>query len=105
MEKERHRASAMGYPDPVNDTYEDTGKMYDDVIKHFIQTLIASSGKQHHLVVASHNQQSLFNAIKVMKDNGIPKDTEQIVFGQIFGMGEQISMPLGEQTNESNAWC
>lgn len=51
----------------------------------------------HYLVVASHNQESLFNAIQVMKDNGLEKNCENVVFGQIYGMGEQISMPLGKR--------
>ena len=29
MEKERLRASQQGYPDPVNDTYQDTCLLYD----------------------------------------------------------------------------
>ena len=29
LEKERKLAGQKGYPDPINDTYEDTGKMYD----------------------------------------------------------------------------
>ena len=50
----------------------------------------------HYLVVASHNQESLFKAIKVLRDNGLERGCENVVFGQIYGMGEQISMPLGQ---------
>jgi len=94
MEKERAKAKAEGYPDPVNDSYEDTGKLYDEVIRYMMETLIKDDNKEHYLVVASHNQESLFNAIEVMKRNKIEKASEKVVFGQIFGMGEQISMPL-----------
>jgi len=109
MEKERLRASQQGYPDPVNDTYQDTCLLYDRVVKHMIENFIAASdvssenggyksngafSEGHYLVVASHNQESLFNAIGVMRDNGLGKNCENVVFGQIYGMGEQISMPL-----------
>ena len=131
MEKERMRASQQGYPDPVNDTYEDTCQLYDKyetsyiemptmlikeflyfrrVVKHVIENYVAGKNASlkkttsemkfspgHYLVVASHNQESLFNAIQVMKDNGLEKNCENVVFGQIYGMGEQISMPLGKK--------
>ena len=29
LEKERKLAAQRGYQDPINDTYDDTGKMYD----------------------------------------------------------------------------
>ena len=31
-----------------------------------------------------------------MRENGLGKNCENVVFGQIYGMGEQISMPLGK---------
>lgn len=99
MEKERKRAKEMGYPDPVNDNYDATGKMYDSVINHLIQDLLAKSSKNHHLVVATHNEKGLFNAIGTMMENGMENNNEKVVFGQIYGMGEQLSMPLGNNSD------
>ena len=86
MEKERQRASKLGYPDPINDTYADTCTMYDAVISHMLQSLISNGSKQHHVTIATHNQNSLFNAIQAMAENKLPKDSDKVVFGQIFGM-------------------
>ena len=95
MEKERKRAKDLGYPDPVNDNYEATGQMYNNCINHIISDLLNKSPKKHHLVVATHNEEGLSNAIGTMRENCMKNDNEKIVFGQIFGMGEQVSMPLG----------
>lgn len=32
LERERARAADLAYPDPVNDTYEDTGRTYDRLV-------------------------------------------------------------------------
>ena len=36
MEKERKLAAKKGYPDPVNDTYEDTSSMYNNVVDYML---------------------------------------------------------------------
>ena len=93
MEKERKCAKENNYPDPVNDTYEDTGKMYLKVIDYLL------SKNEGYFVIASHNEQAVQEIVKKMKkmENIGPK----FVFGQIYGMGEQITMPLGKSGRAS----
>merc|ERR1719367_1615342 len=65
MEKERKLAKLNGYEDPVNDNYE-----------------------------ATDNESGALHAASKMLQNGIPPDSGRVVFGQIYGMAEQISIPL-----------
>jgi len=37
-----------------------------------------------------------FHAVDEMKKRGIDSGKGHFVFGQIYGMGEQLSMPLGQ---------
>ena len=92
MEKERKLAAKMNYPDPVNDTYEDTGKMYDSVIDHLLQKALTDD---MYLVIASHNEKSVQNAVSQLAHKIDTIGYNKVVFAQIYGMGEQITMPLG----------
>ena len=92
MEKERKLAVKMNYPDPVNDTYEDTGKMYDSVISHLLQK---AKTDDMYLVIASHNEKSVQNAVSQLANTIDTIGYNKVVFAQIYGMGEQITMPLG----------
>lgn len=91
MEKERKMAKEQGRCSPVCDTYEDTNTMYDHVINHMIEYI--SQDQAGYLVVASHNETSVSKASELITQKGL-KTTGSVVFGQIYGMGEQISMPL-----------
>ena len=77
--------------DPVNDTYEATGEMYNRVIGH----LLKGSGNPY-VVVATHNEKGVWHAADIVQSRGIDPKGGRVVFGQIYGMGEQISLPLGE---------
>jgi len=95
MEKERKLAKLNGYVDPVNDNYEATGEMYNRVVDHMMD-IIASDITQDkcNIVVATHNEAGALHAASKMLQNGIPPDSGHVVFGQIYGMAEQISIPL-----------
>ena len=55
MEKERKLAKLKGYLDPVNDSYDKTGEMYNRVIDFLLDE--ASSNSPHlYVVVATHNE-------------------------------------------------
>ena len=102
MEKERKLAAKMNYPDPVNDTYEDTGKMYDSVISHLLQK---AKIDDIYLVIASHNEKSVQNAVSQLANTINTIGYNKVVFAQIYGMGEQITMPLGNfEKYNHNLW-
>ena len=46
-----------------------------------------------YAVVATHNEKAVADIVEMLKRK---TEFNTIVFGQIYGMGEQITMPLGE---------
>ena len=86
MEKEKKLANLHDYPDPINDTYEATGEMYLKVISYLLEK------PEIYAVVATHNETAVGEIVELLKKR---IESNTIVFGQIYGMGEQITMPLG----------
>ncbi|XP_062941773.1 proline dehydrogenase 1, mitochondrial isoform X2 [Cynocephalus volans] len=117
MAQERARAAEIGYEDPINPTYEATNTMY-----HSIQSGVNSQrGKtkvvshlcnlfwclnyvleelKHNakakVMVASHNEDTVRFALSRMEDLGLHPADRQVYFGQLLGMCDQISFPLGQ---------
>lgn len=48
-------------------------------------------------MVASHNEDTVRFAIEKMKEIGISPEDKVICFGQLLGMCDYITMPLGNQ--------
>jgi len=100
MEQERARAAALGYEDPINPDYESTTAMYEKTLMEFlrrIQELKASdSPKRIAAMVASHNEDTVRFTIQKMQELGISPEDKVICFGQLLGMCDQISFPLGQ---------
>jgi proline dehydrogenase len=100
MNQERARAEALNYPDPINPDYEATSDMYHrclDLCMKRIHSLKAE-GKEKRvgIMVASHNEDSVRFAIKRMEELNIKPEDKVICFGQLLGMCDQLSFPLGQ---------
>jgi len=52
--------------------------------------------KRIGIMVASHNEETVRFAIKMMKDFNIRPEDKVICFGQLLGMCDQLSFPLGQ---------
>lgn len=55
--------------------------------------------KRIGIMVASHNEDTVRFAIEKMKEIGISPEDKVICFGQLLGMCDYITMPLGELFN------
>lgn len=53
--------------------------------------------KKIGIMVASHNEDTVRFAIEKMKEIGISPEDKVICFGQLLGMCDYITMPLGEK--------
>ena len=93
LEKERKLAKLGNYPDPVNDTYEATGEMYRKVV-----SFLMDKDNDVYVVVATHNEKAVQAIVaQLMHKQKLESRSKEMVFAQIYGMGEQITMPLGNK--------
>ena len=93
LEKERKLALDQGYPDPINPTYEATGQMYDHVVD-FMTEHISKVGDRCNIVCGTHNEAGALHAASRLTELAIEPKSDRVVFGQIFGMADQISVPM-----------
>ncbi|XP_054710128.1 proline dehydrogenase 1, mitochondrial-like [Uloborus diversus] len=100
MEQERIRAQEIGYPDPINPTYEATSEMYhktlSEVLRQIHEDLTASAEKKIGVMVASHNEDTVRFTVKKMEELGIKPEHKVVCFGQLLGMCDQVSFLLGQ---------
>ncbi|XP_035691457.1 proline dehydrogenase 1, mitochondrial-like isoform X4 [Branchiostoma floridae] len=94
MEQERKRAEAVGYEDPINPDYEATNRMYHKCLDHML-TRIDKYG-DINVMVASHNEDTVKHAIQRMRELNISPADQTVYFGQLLGMCDQVSFPLGQ---------
>ncbi|XP_014239972.1 proline dehydrogenase 1, mitochondrial-like [Cimex lectularius] len=101
MDQERARASAMGYADPINPNFEATTEMYHKTLSECLRRIqkLKDEGKSlGHIgiMVASHNEDTIRFALQKMSEMNIPPESKVICFGQLLGMCDYITFPLGQ---------
>ncbi|KAH0551816.1 proline dehydrogenase 1, mitochondrial [Cotesia glomerata] len=101
IEQERARALAMGYPDPTNPTYQATTESYHRTLMECLKKMkqYKDQGidpKRLAIMVASHNEDTVRFAIEKMKEIGISPEDKVICFGQLLGMCDYVTFPLGQ---------
>lgn len=102
IDQERDRAAKMGYADPINPSYEATTKMYHDTLTECLKRIKELQKDQNGgcnrigIMVASHNEDTVRFALSQMKEMGIDPEDKVICFGQLLGMCDFITFPLGK---------
>ncbi|XP_058822312.1 proline dehydrogenase 1, mitochondrial isoform X1 [Topomyia yanbarensis] len=101
IEQERARAAALGYDDPTNPSFEATTDMYHKTLTECLRRIriLKDAGedpKKIAIMVASHNEDTVRFAIEKMKEIGIHPEDKVICFGQLLGMCDYITFPLGQ---------
>ncbi|KAM8963610.1 hydroxyproline dehydrogenase isoform 2-T2 [Lycaon pictus] len=94
LDKEREVARHQGTEDPIQPNYEATNQSYSRCLELML-TQVSHRGPMCHLMVASHNEESVHHATKRMWDLGIPLDGP-VCFGQLLGMCDHVSLALGQ---------
>lgn len=56
----------------------------------------ATRERRRQVIVASHNEASVTRAASTVTRLGLNPTSGDVVFGQVYGMAENISIPLGE---------
>ncbi|KAG8455781.1 hypothetical protein GDO86_001829 [Hymenochirus boettgeri] len=94
MQQERSRAAEVGYKDPINPTYEKTNEMYHRCLDYVLEEIRHS--RKANVMVASHNEETVTFTLKRMRELEIHPEEKKVYFGQLLGMCDQISFPLGQ---------
>ncbi|GAB5582152.1 hydroxyproline dehydrogenase [Prionailurus iriomotensis] len=94
LDKERAMARHQGTEDPTQPDYEATNQSYSRCLELML-THVSHRGPMCHLMVASHNEESVRQATKRMWELGIPLDGP-VCFGQLLGMCDHVSLALGQ---------
>jgi proline dehydrogenase len=89
MEKERERAEENGYPSPIHENKDATDKCFNKCLRYIVNNL-----KDFSICLGTHNEESTLILTELMKEMGISKDDERIVFAQLLGMSDHITFNL-----------
>ncbi|XP_055450858.1 hydroxyproline dehydrogenase isoform X1 [Psammomys obesus] len=94
LDKERAVAQLHGTEDCTQPDYEATSRSYSRCLELMLRR-VSHHGPLCHLMVASHNEESVHQATKRMWELGIPPDGP-VCFGQLLGMCDHVSLALGQ---------
>lgn len=96
MDQERKRAQAMGYPDPINESYDATTAMYEKLVVEAMKTIKEREPGKVAVMMATHNENTVRFALQQMQHFDIKSTDRVICFGQLLGMCDQVSFSLGQ---------
>uniref|UniRef100_A0A673WFM4 Proline dehydrogenase n=1 Tax=Salmo trutta TaxID=8032 RepID=A0A673WFM4_SALTR len=94
MYQERSRAEEIGYEDPINPDYEATNRMYHKCLEFVLEEI--DHNRKANVMVASHNEDTVKFTLEKMNQMGLSPTENKVYFGQLLGMCDQISFPLGQ---------
>jgi proline dehydrogenase len=89
MEKERARSAAMGYPDPIHDTLEDTHSAYNRALEFCIRHI-----DEMYVCNATHNEDSCRLQAELMAQYKLPPGHPMTATAQLYGMSDNISYTM-----------
>ena len=92
MEKERERASEMGYESPIRKDKEATDISYDNAIRFAFE-------KRDRVSVfnGTHNEKSTLLLADLMEQKGLKENDSRYWFSQLYGMSDNISFNMAEK--------
>ncbi len=89
MEKERERASEMGYPSPIYPDKASTDRAFDDAVEYCLDNIDDLA-----FVAGTHNEESTQRLVQMMEERGIDHGHHHIFFSQLYGMSDNLSYIL-----------
>ena len=89
MEKERARAQAMGYRDPIQPDKNSCDNDFDAAVSYCLDHIDRIA-----VCAGTHNEQSSLMLAKEMDARGISRSDKRVHFAQLFGMSDHISFNL-----------
>jgi proline dehydrogenase len=92
MEKERERAALMSYPDPIQNSKEDSDADYNAALDYCVENI-----KTIAICAGTHNEKSSLHLLQLIEKNNIPANDKRIFFSQLLGMSDHISYNLAQK--------
>jgi len=92
MEKENHRAAEKGYPTPICESKAATDLNFNTTLEYILQHLDDIS-----VFIGTHNEESSYQAIELMRKQQIVKNDPRVWLGQLYGMSDHISFNLAAE--------
>ena len=89
MEKEHERAKEKGYPTPICASKQATDDNYDAAVDYMMKHIDKMA-----IFAGTHNEESSYKLMAMLKENGIAIHDPRIWFGQLYGMSDNISYNL-----------
>lgn len=91
LEKERELSVSNGYKSPICRSKKETDENFNNCIE-----LLFQYKSKIDLFIASHNEKSNLIVIEKMKEYELSNNDNGIWFGQLYGMGDNISYNLAK---------
>jgi proline dehydrogenase len=92
MEKERERASQVGYPSPIQPDKESSDRDFDAAVRYCIDHI-----NDIAIVLGSHNEKSNLLGAHLLQERGIQHDHPHVHFSQLYGMSDHITFNLAKE--------
>ena len=92
MEKEKERAEAKGYKSPICISKFETDENFNKGLRYIMDHLDCMS-----LFAGTHNEDSSYLLMRLMKDKELANNDARIWFGQLYGMSDHISFNLANK--------
>ncbi|MDB2462674.1 proline dehydrogenase family protein [Algibacter sp.] len=92
MEKEKDRAEEQGYQSPICESKALTDENFNKGLRYIIDHLNCIS-----IFAGTHNEDSSYLLMSLMKDKGLFNNDPRVWFGQLYGMSDHISFNLANR--------
>jgi proline dehydrogenase len=92
LEQERKIAKRNNTISPVFDTKEETDNSYNEALAYCLKHIDRIA-----LFSGTHNEQSNYLMINLMKEYNIPKNDKRVFSSQLYGMSDHISFNLANE--------
>ncbi|GAA4055912.1 proline dehydrogenase family protein [Flavobacterium chungnamense] len=89
MEKEHKRAEENGYSTPICASKQATDDNYNAAVDYMMKHIDKMA-----IFAGTHNEESSYKLMEMLKDNSIEIKDQRIWFGQLYGMSDNISYNL-----------
>jgi proline dehydrogenase len=86
MEKERERAKELHYKSPIHTSKKAVDADFDEAVELCLDNL-----NHVYVCVASQSEKSNLAAMHLMQARRLKRDSERVVFSQLYGMGDNIT--------------